>query len=218
MIDINHTLQITSFGGSGTTMLLHFLQSQGAIVSREHGFSRDQDWGIWKHLPCPPTLDQYVLPSEFRAIYLMSDPCDALISVFQRGFHMWHAHRMQSHDLWPSTFRVAEYPVEPTWGFQDFLNLGYDSFGIGRQIANWTSTALERRRYPIMVIKYDALWDHLNDVLDFAGLSRSVAPAFPVKRMRRAKDGVEAADRIQLEMIYQSLRLRIQEMPELQVL
>jgi hypothetical protein len=33
--------------------------------------------------------------------------------------------------------------------------------------------------YPILLVRYEALWDHLEEIHDFVGLSRTEAASFP---------------------------------------
>jgi hypothetical protein len=210
--EIDHTVQVTSFGGSGTTMLLEFLQAQGVEVPRE------PDWGIWKHLPSPPTTAEYVIPADFRAVYLISDPVDALLSVFRRRFHIWHALRMQSKPFWPSGFRMEDSPEEPNWGMREFLALNADCFGLERQFSNWTNCPYKLRGYAMMVIKYERLWDNLPRVLDFVGLPKDRLIDFPARRDRTTTPGASDSDRAALEVLYERLRDAIASLPECSII
>ncbi len=205
-IQIKHNLQVTSFGGSGTSMLLEFLQNHGLLVPDE------PDWGIWKHLPCPPTYPAYQLSDAFRAVYLVTDPVEAVASVFRRGFHMWHAVRMQSQARWPANFKLKDYPHEPTWGLSEYLDLGKDCYGLSDHFNNWVSSTREQRGYPLMVIKLNYLWDNLESLFKFVGLPASEQTDFPKKRSRE-NTLISKDDYTSLRRLYSALSKKIEALP-----
>lgn len=211
-IPIGHRIQVTSFGGSGTTMLRNWLVENGASLPQEH------DSGIWKHLPVPPTRDTYQIPEGFRVIYLIGDPVESLLSVFGRKYHMWHAVRMQSHSRWPSRFLLEDYPVEPTWGMKEFLNLNQDCFGIHDHFAAWTTTPKRARDYPIMVLKYDKIWEHLPELAEFLDFSMDAMASFPARRTRSHKEPALEKGRHTLNSLYGKLADTIEAYPDCMVI
>lgn len=211
-IPIGHRIQVTSFGGSGTTMLRNWLVEQGCSLPQEH------DSGIWKHLPVPPTLDTYQIPAGFRAIYLIGDPVESLLSVFHRSYHMWHAVRMQSHSRWPAQFLLEDYPVEPTWGLKEFLRLKQDCFGIHDHFAAWTTTPKRTREYPILVMKYDKIWEHQPELGEFLEFSKDQMASFPVRRERSHKDLTLNKGRRSLSSLYGKLADTIEAYPDCMVI
>ena len=211
MTEITHRIQVTSFGGSGTTMFLKYLKKQNLELPRDH------DWGVWKHLPCPPDRYQYTIPPGFRAIYLFADPVESLLSVFLRRIQALHAMRMQSQSLWPPALQLEHDPYRPIWGIDDFLKLGRDCFGMQAQFTNWTTSPCEDRGYPIMLLKYESLWERLDEVLDFVGLPNVNASSFPERRERNSKAHLEYA-RPALNDLYRELILAIRKLPEYKII
>jgi hypothetical protein len=211
-IPIGHQIQVTSFGGAGTTMLRNWLVDNGASLPQEY------DSGIWKHLPAPPTRDKFQIPEGFRAIYLIGDPVESLLSVFGRNYHMWHAVRMQSHSRWPSQFLLEDAPVAPPWGLKEFLNLKQDCFGIHDQFAAWTTTPKRARDYPILIIKYDKIWDHLPELADFLEFDKDQMASFPARRERSQKDPTLEKGRRALQSIYGNLAKTIEAYPDCMVI
>jgi hypothetical protein len=187
-------------------MLLRFLASEGLPIPLE------DDSGIWKHLPRPPRRDEYAIPQEFRAIYLVSDPIDAVLSVFRRGFHMAHAVRMQSEKNWPQSFVLRDDP-DAVWGLADYVKLGRDCFGIIEQYEAWTSCSPHDRSYPIAVVKYEAMWDCLGELYDFIGLPRSRLVYFPARKGRNRNRSCTASHIATLNTIYGDLRSTISSLP-----
>lgn len=194
-------------------MLLAWLQSQGAAVPQG-----DPDWGIWKHLPMPPTKENYIIPPNFRAVYLIGDPVDALLSVFRRGFHMWHAYRMQSKPLWPEGMQIANWPCQPSWQLQDFLDLDRDCFGMERQFDNWTRCPYELRGYPILCLKYEEMWKHVDTLLGFLGIPLTKSGMFPARRTRVANSGVTPADLKRITQLYENLKQKTENMPDFTII
>jgi len=212
LIPVLHTVQVTSFGGSGTKMLRDWLQEQGAALPSEH------DSGIWKHLPAPPTKDRYQIPEGYKVLYLISDPVESLLSVFRRGYHMWHAVRMASQARWPEGFLLEDHPTRPNWGIKEFLSVRSDCFGIHDHFRNWTTSHSAERGYPIMVLKYETMWEHLEEMGAFLGLRTSQVGRFPERRERTKRDKELEAARPMLEAIYGDLAGEIREFPGLQVI
>jgi Sulfotransferase family len=212
MHNIPHAIQVTSFGGCGTSMLLKLFGEQRLEISRDH------DSGEWKHLPSPPTRSSYQIPPNFRAVYMVRDPVDALLSVFRRKFHHWHAGRMQSNQLWPPGFDIQESASEPTWGIKQFVATKKDCFGLARQFDAWTTCPYEDRHYPIMVIKYESLWQNLTRLGDFVGLTRRQMIQFPGNVSPETSNTASEADRADLEGVYANLRSSIWSLPDCDVI
>ena len=205
--NIQHKLQVTSFGGTGTTMLIEWLNSIGASLPT------DPDSGEWKHLPHPPTLEDYSIPQDFKAIYLIGDPVDSLLSVFRRGYHRWHALRMRSENRWPPSIDLSDSPNPPSWGIGEFVALKKDCFGIIKHFENWTKSTKESRGYPIMIIKYETLCDNLTALSSFIGLSKTQISTFPRRRARAPRSRELETGRAGLIEIYGELQKVIAAMP-----
>ncbi|XOF32206.1 MAG: hypothetical protein ACL93V_09090 [Candidatus Electrothrix sp. YB6] len=209
-LQVEHTVQVTSFGGAGTTMLLEFLQEQGVKVPQEF------DSGIWKHLPEPPCVSRYQLPSDFRAVYLTADPIDALLSVFRRGYHMAHAVRMQSAARWPGHFLMRDEP-DPPWGLHDFLAEKRDCFGIYDQFKAWTTSPPQRRGYQIMLLKYERLWNHIEELYAFLGLPPERLCQFPAHKERMPNPLNTMSNRLKLLEIYGDLAQQAASLPDVKI-
>jgi hypothetical protein len=196
---LEHTLQITSFGGCGTTMLYRFFSKHAAPTP-----PAVDDWYPWKHMLAPP--DDENVKDGFRAIYVFADPLNSTLSVFRRDFQ---------HEL------MRRMPPEmedwnTSWDLRDFLEQKKDYFQFQNQYHNWTTAD---RDYPILLIKYEAIWDHLPELMTYVGLPQSAADAFPEKRPRSSSWNDEPDDvREPLQKLYGDLRDEVQAAPEFQVI
>lgn len=192
---IKHSLQVTSFGGAGTTMLYSFLESTNADLP-----DASHDWIPWKHMTEPPA-DRDV-PDGFRAIYLFSNPMNAVLSVFRRGYQHWHAERMvNGGPAW-----------NDEWELEDMLELDYDPFRMDDHFQAWAEAD---RSYPILLVRFDALWDHLPELLAFAGVRSTYHAAFPEHRPRNS-DWTQAEPEIRdwLDTIYGPFAQRLDDTPD----
>src|SRR5258706_3632790 len=79
---VRHTVQMTSFGGSGSTAFSAHLAAAGVDLPKTPGEFP------FKHQRIPPAVGD--VPDSFRVIYLISDPRNAMLSIFRRGFVVGH--------------------------------------------------------------------------------------------------------------------------------
>src|SRR5690606_30273635 len=79
---IDHTVQVTSFGGSGTTALCNKFLDAGVDLQKGPA-----QWPF-KHRRVPPTVDE--VPDGFRVVYVVGDPRDAVVSIFRRNLQLGH--------------------------------------------------------------------------------------------------------------------------------
>jgi hypothetical protein len=186
---IHHTLQVTSFGGSGTTALYEHLAASGADVPRTPGHFP------FKHQPTPPTRAD--APDGFRVIYLCGDPRDAVASVFRRGYQGGHYRGM----------RLANPPAAAEAhlaNLRAFTSAGVDEFEIAAHFDRWLAVT----DIPVLFVKYDALGSSWPTVREFAGLPRE-SPDFAITA--RATDWHRLPDpmRTELDRMYGDLAVRI---------
>lgn len=171
---------ITSFGGSGTTMLLDFL-GERMRVNDANSFVD----GI-KHANSPnhPALEGREIGC---AIYIYGDPVHTVLSLFRRGYYRRMIYKLSSdtHRDGPDYFSASqENRTEIT--LDEFVERGEDLFSINRHWKNWTTAPL---RFPVAFVRQAELIHHIPDVLEFAGLTRADALDYPAER-QRARTGM----------------------------
>jgi len=196
---INHTIQVTSFGGVGTTMLYRFLKSQNVNIPADH-----PNWRPWKHLLVPPADSE--VKDGFRVVYVFGNPMDAVLSVFRRGYQKWHIDNMRED---------INGPADDAWQLDDFLQESKDPFRMAQHFRTWKEA---NRSYPILYLKFDALWRHLPEFFAFVGLSTESLDDFPEQR-ERASDWTEETEyvRRRLKKFYGELWSEIQTAPDFQI-
>lgn len=177
---IEHTLQVTSFGGTGTTMLYEFLEEHDVNIPSDH-----PNWRPWKHLPVPPEDGE--VKDGFRAVYVFGNPMNAVLSVFRRDYQRWHIRNMRDD--------VTE-PKNPDWGLEEFLQRSEDPFRMAKHFREWVCA---NRSYPILCLNFDALWEHLPEFFAFAGLPTCCLDQFPERRERNS-DWTEEPKHVRREL------------------
>lgn len=219
MEKIKHDIQISSYGGVGTTLFYNFLKEQGFNIPVEG------DWGKWKHMRSPPLNSEYRIKSGFKAIYLFSNPMNSIISIFERGFQIWHLERMgqKPHEV-HERFTVDEYlkkykKFAAFRTLKTYLDQGKDFYGYEEHFRNWTRCSKEKRDYPIMIIKYETIWNHLEEIFNFLGMPLSEIFNFPLEKKRNAdwqKQTKEIKEK--LYNIYGSLYEETKKFPEIKII
>jgi len=187
------TRRIVSFGGVGSSSL---------VAHIENG-NRDR---IWYHSRDKHCLDPELLPEvrkglEVRACFIYGDPFHSVLSVFRRGLHQRHEKSMARS--------IPGYrPVlEENTTVKEYLDAGVDRFFLARHLANWVR--YEGTAVKILAVKYEALADHIEEILEFLECPR------PFQVRSRKSKYEDQAPEIQdgLERMYGALREQVQTLP-----
>jgi len=191
---IEHTVQVTSFGGSGTTALCAHLLA--ADVDLQPGPAQ---WPF-KHRRQPPSADE--VPDGFRVLYLVGDPRDAVLSIFRRNLQFGHYGGVHG--------RAPDDEVRRRLAtLEGFLATGVDEFELADHVDGWLN---HPSGYPVLVIRYEHVVDHWDRIREFLQLEPGNQP--PELRPRRS-DWTALAEpmRGQLQQMYGALAARIEALP-----
>lgn len=153
-MEVHHRVQITSFGGSGTTALTKSFVEAGLDLPRGPG-----QWPH-KHLRSPPTADE--VPDGFRVVYPLGDPRDAVLSVFRRGIQIGHWRALHE-----GTMNNDEAPPSLE-SLERFVAGGVDEFALADHFEGWTR---HPPGYPVMFVRFELIeqaWDELAEFVGFA--------------------------------------------------
>jgi hypothetical protein len=196
---IQHTVQVTSFGGSGTTALCaHLLDAE---VDLQPGPAQ---WPF-KHRRQTPTAQE--VPEGFRVLYLVGDPRDAVLSVFRRGIQDGHYRGLREEAPPPDV-------AERLRSIETFVAAGVDDFLLADHVHGWLH---HPPGYPVMVMRYDDLGVIWPEVAAFIGLPADW-PALEIRS--RASDWRDqpAPIRDGLTAMYGDLAELIESLPPVQVI
>lgn len=196
---VRHQVQITSFGGSGTTALTQSFLDAGLDLP-----PGPAQWPH-KHLRRPPTSD--AVPAGFRVVYPVGDPRDAVLSVFRRGIQDGHWRGLHHIDpATPTPDRLAD--------LESFLAAGIDDFGLADHLERWRH---HPPGYPVMFVRFDLIDDAWDDLAAFVGLPEGHPR---LHHRARASDWstVPAEYRAPLDAMYGELAALIETFPATQVI
>jgi hypothetical protein len=189
------TNRIVSFGGVGSSSLIAHL---------ENG-QRDR---IWYHSRDKHCLHPDLLPEARRGLpvkgcFIFGDPYHAVLSVFRRGLQQRHERSMtRSMPGYRRTLRTDTDVLE-------YLQAGVDRFFLREHMENWIE--YDGDRVEILAVKYEALGDHIGEVMRFLGCPRP----FQVRpRSSRFDDEAPEIQRA-LEATYGALKVKIDALPTL---
>lgn len=192
----DHDLQVSSFGGAGTTLLCSWLGRQRHLATPR---ITGEDWEPWKHMRTPPP-DSPRRP-DFRAVYVTSDPRDAVASVFRRNFQHGHVQRLEGD--------VGSWDFG--WDLAGYLSQEGDLYRLSEHVDNWLGS---HREYPILVLRYESLWDNLDALQRFVGLPDDTMATFPPRVPRSTDWRAEPAPiREGLDRMYGPLAARLEQLP-----
>ncbi|GFR46788.1 hypothetical protein Agub_g8419, partial [Astrephomene gubernaculifera] len=148
-------VQISSFGGVGSTQLSNHLNAYGITTN----LLTDAD--NLRHCPRPPVYDNTNTASTSgssgsshvrrprHVVYLYGDPLAAVASHYRRG----HAcHQAQKTCGQPSCLSPATFPPS----FEEYVSRGEDLFGLEAHFHNWLTARLE---YPLVMLRYERMFE-----------------------------------------------------------
>jgi hypothetical protein len=196
---IHHTVQVTSFGGSGTTALYDYLLHAGVDVPTTPGEFP------FKHQPSPP--DVSCVPAGFRVVYPFGDPRDAVMSVFRRGFQGGHYRGMR--------LRAPSEQVDARLAsLEAFLAAGVDVFGLAEHFAAWNERG--HRAYPVLFVRFTELASVWPVVREFVGLP-SDAVCLPVGARASSWRDLPPPARVRIDDMYGELAVALEARPSAEI-
>jgi hypothetical protein len=170
---------VSSFGGVGTSPFLSWLSSKMLV-----NCPRDSD-GL-KHIPNP---NQVVIGAD-KCIFIIGDPIEALISLYNRKFI-----RPQMRKLTGQDFNVS---------IDEYADSGTDLIKYYEQFESWMTF----RNKDVLFLTYPYFWEYENQIKSYVGLPMSVS--FFTKKERESKKEALSKDTLmKLDQIYAPLNERI---------
>jgi hypothetical protein len=196
---IRHRVQITSFGGSGTTALHDHLFRAGVDVPKTPGSFP------FKHQRVPPASN--AVPPGFRVVYPFGDPRNAVVSVFRREFQGGHYRGMRLRK--PS--RETERHLTD---LEHFLEAGVDEFEMQDHFNHWFSG--DGRTYPVLFLRLEQLPEAWPAVCDFVGLPPDTA-CLPVRSRVSEWAALGADQRERIDAMYGTFARRLAVLPPVEI-
>jgi hypothetical protein len=199
---IHHTIQVTSFGGCGTSALYDHLSAAGVDVPKTPGHAP------FRHMRIPP--DPKTVPAGFRVIYLYGDPRNSVLSLFRRG----HGQLEDAYlNLRPEP--PPEAARQRLASLEAFLGAQVDELQLEDHLERWLIR--ERSGYPVLFLRFESLPGTWPVVRDFVGLPPDYPP-LEVRTRRSDWQSLPQPLREQIDRLYGGLARRIDDLPPVQIL
>ncbi|WKN29783.1 hypothetical protein PZB74_12480 [Porifericola rhodea] len=194
LVSPNIEVVLSSFGGVGTTFLLDFI-SQYRRTNDPH----DKD-GL-KHCPYPPLS----FNKNIKYVYVFGSPVKAVISLFRRQIYVAHSHKMLR-------FHPQSKPLSNNTTLEEYAHLLDDKFKFENHFNQW----LQHSPYQILFIRYNAIWDHIDEILSFLDIPLSEKGKFPAKK-ERASNNIDLDDKTlsNLHTLYMRFESQLSNFPDL---
>jgi hypothetical protein len=178
---------LNSIGGCASSQLFKIINSLGVESNRDH-FHQGINFGRCKHTLYPPVYDEIE-----KAIFVMGDPVQSIISIFRRDMAVTHIEnkglplhptRTDNVEIHPQTKEI--YRVHPqfvkNYTLEEYVRGGQDWFMTYEHIYNWTQ---RKTKYPILCVKSDVQWKYGKEIfVDFLG--QQSVPSEYVQRDRNS--------------------------------
>ena len=199
MAAIHHTIQVTSFGGSGTTALYDHLGAAGADIPTTIGQFP------FKHQRVPPPDEE--VPPGFRVVYIFADPRNAVVSVFRRGYQGGHFRGMRLQKPPPE---VEQHLID----LDHFLDAGVDDFGLADHFERWH--APEARTYPVLFLRYEQMHETWPTLRDFIELPADY-PCLTIRTRDSEWESLPDDARARLDEMYGAFARRLASCPRAEI-
>lgn len=152
---------IFSYGGCGTRTFFEFVRSRRKLNTQSHvHYGRLED-----------------VPAHKRALYLYGDPRDAVLSFLGRQEKNDPAFVSQH-------LENLDVPYRSMPSLDAYINNGNDVFELENHFKRHVYN--RERQCELMVVRFEEVWDHLEEVLKYVGLA-DFKEEFPKKRERRSR-------------------------------
>jgi hypothetical protein len=206
---------VASCGGVASKTLIRGLLDHPArtvkftLVPRHHTHQRRPD---------------LYLPADKKVIYVFGDPAHSIASFFRRDLtarsvvepddsHPGFAGFARAHckHLGGDYQRICD-----GYGLEDFLSSPDDPFGLEDHFHQWTDA---RVPYPILLVRYETLWEHLEEIHEYVGLPCEAAASFPARKktyVERHSEYDEPMARLRVK--YRRLRAAMDKLPAISLL
>ena len=179
---------VCSYGGCGSTALARYLGNFGRVyhVHSRCPPSRLTEVDLFtEHFTDVPVVD------DVRVVFVYRDPVQAILSRFDSAAHLKNIEA-------------------PNVTVQDVVLAGRDLYGLAEFFYNYVDVS--RRAYPIVFIKYEALFTQLPLLHRALGV-----PMRPGLALERRETGRTSAAEGALRRIYAPLARAMQTFPEVMV-
>ncbi|GAC13360.1 hypothetical protein [Aliiglaciecola lipolytica] len=198
---------VNSFGGCGSKHLTK-------AISRSTGnYSLEK---IHLHERFPSNLKNKKIA---KMVFLYADPYSVIKSFFWRQQVKSERHGFNSKSgkgiqTWPfqhcKNIDGVFGSLNPDWTIKEFLEHGEDLFKLEEFLDNWLEASV---KFPIMFLRYDSMWDHIDEVSRFLDIDTTLALG---QKFCRTSEKMPLNDKQQAEFerIYETLSEKVSSLED----
>ncbi|HYX05969.1 MAG TPA: hypothetical protein VE912_04475 [Bacteroidales bacterium] len=201
---LNYPVVVNSYGRSGSTVLRKSIVESIVKVNYKtikniaYRSIAQPAWDlentnlnngvVYKTHDYPPRKD---FRKDTRLLYTFADPVDVVLSLY-RLYNERGEEWMQEH---------YDHLKVPYTDFKDIIR--EDQLQLEEHLVSW----LNEKRIPIAFVKYEAMWEHQEEISEFLGFQIDLIPF----RKRKAQDFENKEIISKIENTYASLREKINQ-------
>jgi len=200
---------VNSYGGTGTTLLIDHLREFKVPLIFD-GTEATSEGKIFKHVLIPVPNDCLGKKHEngkpmkiTKAIYLYANPVDAIKTFYRKRQYQIDNGIIQngSSGSWVTLhcFNIMgdHEKLLPQWNIGEYASEHVDHLFLESHFCQWAnveklrlseSPDFQKVDYPIMFLKYESMWDNLEQLREFLNLPEKFVSSFPQKRERQKFD------------------------------
>jgi len=215
---------VCSYGGSGSKMLVKYLENFGKVFHIHSRFPPDKlthSGGINNYIEWfnNNVIDEETMKN-VTVIYIYRNPIDAILSRFTNPLHLFHIQVFKDKDIIEMKKITNDknynekYKDYQNYKLSDITSEMKDLYGIDEFYNNYTTPNLNRN-YKIYAINYDKFFDNIKEINKILNLPDNTK-IYPVKSERTKKYDSEIIDK--LNIVYKDLNDKMQKMNFIEII
>jgi|DEB0MinimDraft_4_1074332.scaffolds.fasta_scaffold24760_3 hypothetical protein len=190
--NVNFDICISSIGGVGSSFFMDIISNYKNI-----NFNKFRPFTTqYKHLINPPKNKNIK-----KTILIIGDPIDAFFSIQNRDMIRCHLSNLGLPYKHIKYIPDKGNDLIGITNVADILQYG-DIFHYEKMLNNWMNEKLD---YPLMIIKYEDIWDCLEEIYIFLEIPIEEIKYFPPKKERTKKNPSTDIEIENLNKIYSNI-------------
>jgi hypothetical protein len=144
---------------------------------------------------------------DIRCIYVYGNPIEAVVSLFNRGYHHWQSSKLQRH------LRDVVQPIPSEYSLEDYVREGKDCFLFREHFYNYYENLTV---HPTLFINYEKIWAYKKEIIRYLKLPKNAILDFPEKKKRHSSEaGLSELICSGLFEIYGTFKAELEELPDI---
>lgn len=190
--------RVCSLGGVASSSILRHIENNNDYRIREHEKR--------KHTIHPKYLVEL---GAKKVLFLIGNPYNSIISIFNRKLARRHEISMNFGKLWFQNKQEMTPILNKNTTLEEYLELGVDVFNMNEHLENWIN--YKKKDLDILIIKYENLEQHVDEAMKFFNCKRK----FEVKNRNSNWESMPDAIKSDLQFVYSDIKRKIDSLPSI---